>query len=259
MAAIVTNSNEPSEGVQMHEFPDTVLVAQVRSISRGAKDSDQSFRSSLPVDVVVYLVIAALILAAWRFSQMKLFDAGDDVGYWLGVAGGVTMLLLFSYPLRKHFKFTRNWGRVKWWFLVHMFLGVGGPLLILLHSTFRVGSLNAAVALYSMLAVAISGVIGRFIYARVNRGLHGEKVGLQDLQIRAGFQQDDVRSRLSFAPDVETRLTAFEQHELNSQAGWFTYNRQVFWLPVQQWLVCRQCTSDLRIALRSLAKQYQWS
>jgi hypothetical protein len=163
MASTVADTNELSEGVQMHEFPDTILVAQVRSISKGVKDSDQSFRSSLPVDVVVYLVIAALILAAWRFSQMKLFDAGDDIGYWLGVAGGVTMLLLFSYPLRKHFKFTRNWGRVKWWFLVHMFLGVGGPVLILIHSTFRVGSLNAGVALYSMLLVAASGVVGRFI------------------------------------------------------------------------------------------------
>jgi hypothetical protein len=140
-----------------------------------------------------------------------------------------------------------------------MVLGVGGPLLILLHSTFRVGSLNAAVALYSMLAVAVSGVIGRFIYARVNRGLRGEKAGLQDLQTRAGFQQDDARSRLSFAPTVEARLIAFEQRELNSQAGWPTYNRQVFWLPMQQWLVYRRCASDLRGTLQGLAKQNGWS
>jgi hypothetical protein len=79
------------------------------------------------------------------------------------------MLILFLYPLRKHFKFMKDLGKLKWWFVVHMFLGVGGPLLILLHSTFRIGSLNAAIALYSMLIVAISGVIGRFLYARVGR------------------------------------------------------------------------------------------
>jgi hypothetical protein len=138
-------------------------------------------------------------------------------------------------------------------------LGVGGPLLILLHSTFRVGSLNAGAALYSMLAVAISGVIGRFIYARVNRGLHGEKVGLQDLQTRAGFQQEDARSRLSFAPQVESRLNVFEQRELNAQSNWFTYTRQVFWLPVQQWLVYRRCVKDLRRVLHTLAQNGQWS
>lgn len=247
-------------GIRDSIFPDSVLIGGARVADSAANDEKQNrFTSSLPVDLLVYLVITALVLSVWQISRMGIFEAGDDTGYWLGVVGGVMMLLLFSYPLRKHFRFTRNWGRVKWWFLVHMVLGVGGPLLILLHSTFRVGSLNAAVALYSMLAVAISGVIGRFIYARVNRGLHGEKVGLQDLQTRAGFQQDDVRSRLSFVPDVEARLIAFEQHELNSQAGWSTYNRQVFWLPVQQWLVYRHCVSDLRNTLRSLAKQYQWS
>jgi hypothetical protein len=258
MASIVTNSNEPSEGVQMHEFPDTVLVAQVRSISRGSKDSDQSFRSSLPVDVVVYLVIAALILAAWRFSQMKLFDAGDDVGYWLGVAGGVTMLLLFSYPLRKHFKFTRNWGRVKWWFLVHMFLGVGGPVLILIHSTFRVGSLNAGVALYSMLLVAASGVVGRFIYARVNRGLRGEQASLNELRTAAGIQEEDARSRLSFAPTVEQKLAAFEDAEVEAQNGWVTYTRQLLWLPFQQWLMYRECGNELRVVLYAMAKRERW-
>lgn len=242
------------------DFPDSVLLgAHHDAAAAAALEKERTFSSSLPVDVLVYLAIAALLLAVWQFSRMGYFQAGDDIGYWLGVAGGVMMLLLFSYPLRKHFGFTRNWGRVKWWFLVHMVLGVGGPLLILLHSTFRVGSLNAAVALYSMLTVAASGVIGRFIYARVNRGLHGEKASLRDLQTRAGLEEADARSRLAFAPEVEARLIAFEQGELKARVGWFTYTRQVFWLPLQQWLTYRLCVSDLRRTLRLLAQQEQWS
>jgi hypothetical protein len=169
------------------------------------------------------------------------------------------MLLLFSYPLRKHFKFARNWGQVKWWFLVHMVLGVGGPVLILLHSTFRVGSLNAAVALYSMLAVAASGVVGRFIYARVNRGLRGEQVGLNELRTRAGLQLDEAKSRLSFAPSVENRLIAFEAAELQAKTGWLTYLRQGFLLPLQRWLVCRECAAELQRILQSLGQQHQWT
>lgn len=241
-------------------FPDSVLVGKHRATGSATKgDGERRFTSTLPVDVIVYLVITALVLAAWQFSQMGYFQAGDDTGYWLGVAGGVMMLLLFTYPLRKYLKFARSWGRVKWWFLVHMILGIGGPLLILLHSTFRVGSLNAAVALYSMLAVAASGVIGRFIYARVNRGLHGEQAGLRELQNRAGLEEEDARSRLSFAPEVAARLLAFEQRELKARAGWFTYARQVFWLPVQQWLTYRHCAFGLRRTLRILAQQEHWS
>ena len=236
-------------------FPQTDMGADANA----AVDGDASLRSSLSVDVLVYLAIAAVVLVAWWISSLGLFKAGDSIGYWIGVAGAVMMLLLLSYPLRKHFRFTRNWGRVKWWLWAHMALGVGGPFLILVHSTFVIRSLNAGVAFYSMLVVAISGVIGRFIYARVNRGLHGEKVGLQELQTRAGLEEADARSRLSFAPQVETRLIAFEQRELKALHGWFNYTRQVFWLPLQQWLTYYRCISDLRGTLRTLAQREQWT
>jgi hypothetical protein len=239
-----------------HDFPDTGLITNQHAIPSGTA---QTFRASLPVDIAVYLVIAALLFVVWKISQIGLFEAGDDTGYWIGVVGAVMMLLLFSYPLRKHFKFARNWGQVKWWFLVHMVLGVGGPVLILLHSTFRVGSLNAAVALYSMLAVAASGVVGRFIYARVNRGLRGEQVGLNELRTRAGLQLDEAKSRLSFAPSVENRLIAFEAAELQAKTGWLTYLRQGFLLPLQQWLVCRECAAELQRILQSLGQQHQWT
>ena len=147
---------------------------------------------------------------------------------------------------------------MKWWLVVHMLLGIGGPLAILLHSTFRVGSLNAAVALYTMLAVATSGVVGRFLYARVNRGLHGEKASLRDLQKRAGLEEAEARSRLRFAPSVEERLASFEQHELRAQANWPTYLRQVFVLPVQQWWTYRACASELRTVLGALALRHHW-
>ena len=209
-------------------------------------------------DMAVYLVLIGLTLMTWTISRMGYFGAGDDVGYWLGVAGGVMLLLLFSYPLRKHFRFTRNWGRVKWWFWVHMCLGVGGPLLILLHSTFQARSLNAAVALYSMLIVALSGVIGRFIYARVNRGMHGEQTTLRDLEARAGLHRREARSRLSFAPAVEAHLKEFADGELSARPGLFTCLRRVFWLPVKQWLTYRTCKADVQQPLRELALETGW-
>lgn len=255
------SSNSTRASFSPSEFPDSILIddSLPRLDAHGAPSPKAELSSAWTVDLMVYAAITLLVFGVWKISSMGLFEAGDDTGYWLGVAGGTMMVLLFTYPLRKHFKFTRNWGRVKWWFVLHMLLGVGGPVLILLHSTFRVGSLNAAVALYSMLIVAFSGVVGRFIYARVNRGLHGEKATLKDLQKRAGMQQENARSRLAFAPEVDAKLRAFEQKELNSQAGWLTYTRQVLWLPVQQWLVYKRCSEQLRVTLRAQAKANKWN
>ena len=170
-----------------------------------AKASPRHHSSS---DLWIYLLIGALVGGAWLLTRQGYFKAGDDIGYWLGVAGGVMMLTLFSYPLRKYVRPLHRLGKVKWWFLAHMIMGIGGPLLILIHSTFKVGSLNAAVALYSMLLVAGSGVVGRFIYLRVHRGLSGQKLKLQQLQSRAGLDESEARSRLHVAPEVEARLLA---------------------------------------------------
>lgn len=209
-------------------------------------------------DLLIYLVLVALVGGAWQFTQLGLFEAGDDVGYWLGVAGGVMMLLLFSYPLRKHLRPLHRLGKVKWWFVAHMVLGVGGPLLILLHSTFRVGSLNAAVALYSMLVVAASGVVGRFIYLRVHRGLSGERASFDALCARAGFDRTEARSRLAFAPQVEDRLQAFADRALSNPPGRLSALHQVIVLPARMAWTYWRCCIELRRPLHEIAAQRRW-
>lgn len=215
--------------------------------------------SLLKSDSAVYLALAFLVLIVWRINQLHWFKAGDDVGYWLGVAGGVMMLMLFSYPLRKHFRFAQEWGKLKWWIWLHMFLGVMGPLLILAHSTFEIGSLNAGVALYSMLIVALSGVVGRFLYVRIHRDLNGEITTLEALKVKAGLNQQEARSRLAFAPEVEDRLRTFTERELEAPENWSTPLRRVLWLPLWQWITYRQCLQALHQPIRQLAAHGHWS
>lgn len=210
-------------------------------------------------DLALYLLLAALVFAAWLFTRLGLYVAGDDVGYWLGVAGATMMLLLFTYPLRKYVRFTHRWGKVKWWFLVHMVLGIAGPLLILLHSTFLLKSLNATVALFSMLIVAGSGVAGRFLYVRIHRGLHGEKSNLQELQKQAGLAEGEMKSRLRFAPEVAERLLAFEARALGRDARWSHVFGNAVLLPIRQRLVFAESSRDLSSRLRVIAKERRWS
>lgn len=224
-----------------------------------SSSQEESGRSRSGGDLYVYLLITALVGGAWWFSRLNLFKAGDDVGYNLGLIGGIMMLLLFSYPLRKYVRVLHRLGKVKWWFLVHMVLGIGGPLLILVHSTFRIGSLNAAVAMYSMLIVAGSGIVGRFLYLRVHRSLDGGKTSLRQLQVRAGFAQNEARSRLAFAPDVERRMQEFEERVTAARPG----VRGMLWtlvvLPVHLRSVYRACVAGLDEPLQKIAARRGWA
>jgi hypothetical protein len=210
-------------------------------------------------DLLLYLLLTALVAAAWAVTRMGLFKANDDVNYWIGVGGGVMMLILFTYPLRKYVGFMQGLGHVKWWFWFHLFLGIAGPWLILVHSTFEVGSLNAGVALYSMGIVVASGVVGRFIYVRINRGLDGQRMSLLELRERAGMVESKARSRLHFSPAVEARLIAFEQHELRAQPSWWTHLRQVTVLPLQRRITYLRCAAELHRRLRELAIEQHWT
>ena len=210
-------------------------------------------------DLVLYLGLVALVAAAWQISRLQWVKPNGDAGYWLGVAGGSCMLALFVYPMRKYLRVMQGWGKVKAWFWAHLALGIAGPWLILVHSRFAIGSLNAGVALVSMCVVVCSGVVGRFIYVRIHRGLDGERTSLRALRQRAGLVEDTARSRLHFCPEVEACLLEFEQRELQAQSNWRTHLRQATLLPLQQWLIYLQCVRMLRAPLRALAVRHGWS
>src|SRR5882672_2053610 len=182
-------------------------AATVAGIPDQAASTKSRFRFG---EASLYALLALLVLVAWQVSELGYFTSKDDLGYWLGVSGGVMMLALFAYPMRKHLRFMQRLGPLKYWFVVHMVFGIAGPLLILVHSTFKVGSMNAAIALTCMIVVALSGIVGRFLYRQIHRGFLGGKSTLRELQLEAGFEQDAVKSRFHFAPSVELQLLAFE-------------------------------------------------
>jgi len=153
-----------------------------------------------------------LAAGAWFAGQADLYKPGDDFGYYLGLVGSIFMLLLLLYPLRKRVPFLQRAGELRNWFRVHMFLGIAGPVLILYHSTLRVASLNAAVAFYSMLIVAGSGIVGRFIYTKIHHGLYGRQATLRERQEHLGLEGESLKSKFHFAPRVEQRLKDLEAY-----------------------------------------------
>lgn len=204
------------------------------------------------------LGVSLLVACAWAIGRWGGFTAGSRVGYHLGLAGGIMMLLLFLYPLRKHFRFMHGFGPAKYWFALHMTLGILGPLFILAHSRFHVGSINAGIALASMSLVAGSGIIGRFIYTRIHHGLYGRRASLQELRELAGLNSKEVQSKLAFAPEVEGALADFEAALATPQRN----RLRAVWIFATLWLrgriVYMRCIRELNRLYRDHAHAQGW-
>lgn len=153
-----------------------------------------------------YLSLTFFIALGWLISDRQLIHPEDGVGYWLGIIGGSMMLTLLLYPLRKRIRLLHVLGPTKTWFRLHMILGLIGPLLILYHCNFQLGSFNSRVAFYCMLLVAGSGIIGRHFYARIHRGLYGRKTSLQELQKELADSIEKSHGLAKIMPGLVARL-----------------------------------------------------
>ncbi|MBU0622713.1 MAG: hypothetical protein KJ795_12815 [Gammaproteobacteria bacterium] len=179
----------------------------------------------LPWLIFVFCIGIITIGGFFVVYPQTLYTPGEemfDFGYNLGLAGGLMMLTLLLYPLRKRWKFLENFGFLPTWFKWHMVLGILGPLTIVFHSTYHVyipyihptGSINAAVAMYCMLLVSGSGTFGRFFYTKIHHGLYGRQATLNELKAEME-QKGDVKSAFHFAPNVEKALDEF--HDRNEK------------------------------------------
>jgi hypothetical protein len=128
------------------------------------------------------------------------------------------MVMLLLYPARKRVTWLRFIGGVPEWFRLHMILGVVGPICILFHANFSLGAANSNVALFCMLAVAGSGIVGRYFYTRLHAQLDGRQANLAELKNIAETltQQATV---VSVLPDLLAAIESEEKHLLEPAHG----------------------------------------
>lgn len=138
-----------------------------------------------------------LLSLAWLRRSDGYLHADHGAGYWLGIAGTVVMLALFTYPLRKRFPSLASLGSVGTWFRLHMILGIIGPSMIVLHSNFKLGPINSKLALLSMLTVVASGLVGRYLHGRAHRGFYGQQAELNTLMFDIAAMAEEIRQHIS--------------------------------------------------------------
>jgi hypothetical protein len=186
-----------------------VISSDVQRAAVAEEGREDFLRSAARVGYAA--AAAAVIVGWWLTREQPLVDAQDGFGYWLGIVGASLMATLLLYPLRKRLRFMHGLGATRHWFRLHMVLGVLGPVLILYHCNFSLGSLNDTVALVCTILVAVSGLVGRYVYAKVHVDLDGHRASLEQLSARARITAADRTTQAAaLVPELFERLTAYD-------------------------------------------------
>jgi hypothetical protein len=170
----------------------------------------------------VGLASFAAVAFGWSARDEYYVVPSEGLGYALGIVGLAMMLLLLLYSLRKRWSLLRRAGPIQPWFHIHMALGILGPTAILFHSNFRLGSLNANVALVCMLTVSLSGIVGRFIYTRVHNEYMGRVATLDELLNEARYDGGMLAVAVLLVPEMGGILTGFRERCLAPIEGFGT-------------------------------------
>ncbi len=201
-------------------------------------------------------VIVALYLG-WANRDEEYISADTGLGYWLGIVGSLMMLALLLYPVRKKARYLR-FGKVPTWFRSHMFLGIVGPLAIIFHSNFHANSLNASVALFFMLTIVASGIVGRYLFAKIHMGLYGTKAEIKGMLGDADFMKRALGGEYEGSGRLLAELEKFEGRVLVRHSNFFAS----FWAFLAlgwRWQSLRtRLLEEVKAAIEAEGKRHGW-
>jgi hypothetical protein len=168
-----------------------VTVATAASLQ--AQDKERGHRRRVIAGYILFItLIVALTVHGFDYYSLGAADRpfspkhhalrpSGRIGVNLGILGLAMFLVIFVYPLRKRWAWLRLQGNSKHWLDYHVILGIFAPFVIAFHSSFKFAGF-AGMAFWIMVAVSLSGVIGRYLYAQIPRSLNAAELTRSDTQ-----------------------------------------------------------------------------
>jgi len=196
------------------------------------------------IGILMLIILVIFVILTWmgysyynlpieeRFFNPDhvLLKPGGILGHGLGIIGTLAIILgIGLYMARKRMRSMAQLGLLKYWLEFHIFLCTLGPVLILFHTSFKFGGL-VAISFWSMVAVFLSGIIGRFIYIQIPRSIEGRELSLSEVRdmkgnigsVLSGSYNLDAES---YNVIVESTKKKIEIHQKNFFMGFFRQRR----------------------------------
>jgi len=216
------------------------VIAQYRvgSVATNDLDRRQELINWLFIGLLLALAMAITLVLSWEYLAVDLWPhlsldcllgliASPDhlrpilpdrgLGEWLGYLGSALMGIALLYNKGWVNRLMRSRISRKLWLDFHIFCGVLGPILITFHSAFRLGGL-VAISYWAMALVFLSGLVGRYIYVQIPRGLAGHVLAREEVERRIAV----LTGELADAIDARAVAALLRLQEVElADGGWW--------------------------------------
>ncbi len=173
----------------------------------------------------IAVVIITLVYLFVTITLAGVPAASGFFGHSIGVLGFILMLMTETlYTIRKRSRRAR-WGKMSSWLDFHIFTGIVGPFMVLLHTSWKFNGL-AGIALLLTIIIVASGFIGRYIYTAVPRTADGitleaDEIKQQILAIGAEMEKRGAPPNAAASKQVNRQIKQLvrQQQRLRRQLG----------------------------------------
>jgi len=170
---------------------------QTHAIGRDIHKSDPlaKFLHVLGIMVLVAFTVATVWAARKYTLDGKLGDTWLTVRWITGIVGLVGIATVMTYPGRKQI-YRRRAGPLRYWLLVHVYVGVIAGVLLLLHGGRNSGGILTSMLMVSFDLVILSGLFGIACYLivpRIMTSIEGDPLLIEDLKAR----REELRETLA--------------------------------------------------------------
>jgi len=207
------------------------------------------------LSLIVLIALVAITLKGYQYYKVSLeerFFHPDHIilkpsGFWghgMGIVGSFFMILgVTLYMARKRYRVFSRLGLLKHWLEFHIFLCTLGPILVLFHTAFKFGGI-VAISFWSMVAVFLSGIIGRFIYIQIPRTIEGRELSLNEVRGMKGDIGETLSNSIQL--DDESRKVIADSIKVKAEL----YHSNFFVRSYRKYVDDRKSLSKVKAVLR---------
>ncbi len=121
-----------------------------------------------------------------------LLRPAGGIGLAAGVLALASMLLNLAYLARRSQRVRFAWGSLQAWMTAHVATGLLALVLALVHSALRWSDSSGGHALLGLVALVVTGTIGRYLYSFVPRAANGRELALDEAKARIARLTGDL-------------------------------------------------------------------